>query len=80
MFENANYAEDPKIHLDKRGKEKMADVSRKLWWRFYETISKNVFEARLKHRAMRLGDNFGDGSATQDDVQDDLFRPENEPF
>ena len=76
----AGYAENPQLCLGKRGKEKLADVSRELWWRLQEVTLENDFEEQLKRRFMCLGDNFGDGSVTQDDVQGDLFRPENEPF
>jgi hypothetical protein len=76
----SRYAENPQLCLDERGKEKLTDVSRELWWRFDEAISENVFKARLEPRSMRLGDNFGDGPVTPDDLQDDLFRRSENPF
>jgi hypothetical protein len=37
-------------------------------------------EAGFNHQAMYLGDNFGDGPVTPDDIQKDLFQDRENPF
>jgi hypothetical protein len=44
-----------------------------------ETFEDNP-EARLKYQAMRLGDSFGDGPVTVDDLQKNLFEKSEAPF
>jgi hypothetical protein len=75
----SQYVNAPKLYLDERGQSKIDDVARELWRRLEETMEDNP-EARLKYQAMRLGDNFGDGPLTVDDMQKDLFQSGENPF
>ena len=74
------YARHPELCLDERGKAKLADVSRELWRRLQEVLAEDDTEERLARQAMRLGDNVGDGPATQEGLQEGLFCHSEDPF
>jgi hypothetical protein len=67
------YAKQPKAHLDERDKTKIDDAARELWRRLEEVLEENP-EARLKYQVQCTADNFGDGPATADGLQADLYR------
>ena len=73
------YAEYPKEYLEEAGQRKIDDAARELWRMLEEGLEENS-EALMKIRARRLGDNFGDGPATAEDRQDDLFADPLCPF
>jgi len=76
----ADYAKNPEVYLDKRGKEKLADVSRELWRRLNEVLDEDDTEKRLQRQALRAGDNVGDGPASPDELQAVLFPSSENPF
>lgn len=75
----ARYAENPKLYLDDRGKAKIDQVASELWRHLRKALEENT-EALLKYQVNCLSDNFGDGPALPEGLQDDLFQNPDEPF
>jgi hypothetical protein len=73
------YAQAPKLCLDEREQAKIGDVSREMWRRLEETFDENS-DALLQLRSLCPGDNTGDGPATPDGLQSDLFDDPLIPF
>jgi hypothetical protein len=73
------YASAPESYLDEQDRAKLAGVSRELWRRLEETFEENSEDLVLL-RAQRLGDNAGDGPASKDGLQADLFADPYMPF
>ena len=73
------YAQSPKSFVDERDRAKIDDVSGELWRRLEESLGENS-ETLMKLRSMRPGDNTGDGPASADGLQGDLYADPYIPF
>ena len=73
------YAVNPKEYLEDHEKTKIDDVGREVWRQLEESFDENS-EALVKLRSRLPGDNTGDGPASADGLQSDLFADPNIPF